>query len=956
MSTYAQLAASGSAKAVWWVEVSGLPWSFSDGSITEANKAALFTDAYTPTLTFTAGLMPLKESFSRSIELLTGKGTTGGLQLEFTDWTSDTYPSGFFTWLFGGERSNIGRGTLAEDIEIDETAWTLAAGWTLPDGGFAASQTGYCRLETIVYTVQYNEGSPTNVLDVTRSAFKSPSITHRVAPDGRYPVLTDHPTVWSGRIVTLYQTYMDGAGVLASTGGTPATARAAAKKFRGILRDVSWQQTEKEDHWSIRCDGIDTLLKRKILRGAARAPVTNTIHVWAGTPSNENPALPASYDATLAPVLWVELREMDAAAWIINAWDYVVSITAGTYSREDFVLAVNDALEAGLVDHNDSGATWTGTLDVSLDGGELKFHYRTSASARWCVVHMVMGVNLRPTATGDYWRALGIFAETDIGGEDRGLSVTVDHPAANTDYYLRIACTEAGVVVMTPWLPTKVAIGHNTQGTTSTSFAIDDDVIISSSDGVTLAKVTARTAPGAGTLGTVTVAVQGSLPGNVDSFLHHGTFDEPVEIRSIFYYRTQANLYTAVLRLLLSTGSSGFNHATYDTEAEGIGIAFPHLTPSAGANSNDSLIDVSSFIRFFTEAEAYAYSTYDFIIEPEEMLEWLIKRMAFFGGYLVVTNGQLGARRGLTPMKSGSTVTVTRKELLPGRNVTTGQAPTVDGVTYRYNYSYSREEFMREGTFLSGSTASEDAQNYHEYEDKGIRSYDDQIVSLGREVLAEFAGENWLWNFRVDRAIFVEPSEVLTMADEGYDKASNDAAIGKGAPNIDGTRGHTGTRLMVLESTADHAEQTTAIRAIQTRRNRSGFAASAWISSFTNVGAAVLTCEANVFRPAADGVDAGAFAAGDKVRIVRLNGTQTADAPTTSVQNGEVGLTIASIAGNAITLTGTLSGAYVSGTTPIALTLDKYETASQTTTAQAWCFVGDSSGDIDDGGDPAYEW
>ena len=339
------------------------------------------------------------------------------------------------------------------------------------------------------------------------------------------------------------------------------------------------------------------------------------------------------------------------------------------------------------------------------------------------------------------------------------------------------------------------------------------------------------------------------------------------------------------------------------------------------------------------------------------MLEWLVGRMAFLGGYIVVTDGQLRARRGLTPLRSASVAALTRKELMPGRSITTGDAPTTSGVTYRFRYSYRREEFMREGTFVRGSQTSDDAQHFQEYEDKGIRTTPAQVQELATEVLAEFGKENWMWSLRVDRALFLEPSDVVTFADEGYDKDTNPAAIGRGAPNLDGTRGHTGaTALMVVDATVSHDEQTTELRAIQTRNNRSGYAPSAWVASFTNVTNAVLTCVANFFRDSVDGADAAAFTAGDKVRIIRMNGTQTADAPTTSVQNGEVGLTIASISGNDITLTGTLSGGYTSGVTPIVLTLDKYETASQTAAAQAWCHAGDSSGDIDDGGDDAYQW
>jgi hypothetical protein len=143
---------------------------------------------------------------------------------------------------------------------------------------------------------------------------------------------------------------------------------------------------------------------------------------------------------------------------------------------------------------------------------------------------------------------------------------------------------------------------------------------------------------------------------------------------------------------------------------------------------------------------------------------------------------------------------------------------------------------------------------------------------------------------------------------------------------------------------------------VNVRTRRSGYSASAWIESFTNVGAAVLTVSTNCFRAAEDGADGLAFTVVDKVRILRVNPTQAGAEP--GIQTSEAGLTIASInaAGTQITLTGVLAVAWVSGVTPMVLVHDPYATANQTDAAKAWAYPGDSSGDIGDGGDPCYTW
>src|SRR3990172_5150208 len=107
MATYAALASQANARAVYWLEISGLPYAFGDGLITEANKATLFTDGYTEALTVVGALAnpPVAQTQSRSIELLAGRGQSGGLEVSLVDVETTARPDGFLTWLFGGELS-----------------------------------------------------------------------------------------------------------------------------------------------------------------------------------------------------------------------------------------------------------------------------------------------------------------------------------------------------------------------------------------------------------------------------------------------------------------------------------------------------------------------------------------------------------------------------------------------------------------------------------------------------------------------------------------------------------------------------------------------------------------------------------------------------------------------------------------------------------------------------------
>jgi hypothetical protein len=202
----------------------------------------------------------------------------------------------------------------------------------------------------------------------------------------------------------------------------------------------------------------------------------------------------------------------------------------------------------------------------------------------------------------------------------------------------------------------------------------------------------------------------------------------------------------------------------------------------------------------------------------------------------------------------------------------------------------------------------------------------------------------------------IEPGMIIKLSDEGADEATagQEHRLYRGLPSPNGTRGHSRTPLLVLEAATDYGTGITSISALQSNHKRSGYSATAWIASF-DAGRTVLTCVENFFRPDADGHDVAAFAAGDKVRVNRIN-PPFGGAAVPNID--ETGFTVASVnaVANTITLTGAISALWVSGTTPMVLQHDPYTTASQTTTAKEWCWVGDSSGDLGDGGDDCYEW
>jgi hypothetical protein len=291
---------------------------------------------------------------------------------------------------------------------------------------------------------------------------------------------------------------------------------------------------------------------------------------------------------------------------------------------------------------------------------------------------------------------------------------------------------------------------------------------------------------------------------------------------------------------------------------------------------------------------------------------------------------------------------ITKGETIEGA-VSFGQDVGIRGIRY-VTGDKERGHAVYTRTYLLGHKADQDLQIL-EHSDAGIITDAERLLRLSQNVLVEYAKEGWRYVLDVDRALLdVEPGMVVSVSDTGASDSTSFA--GRGFPNPDGTRGLTEVRMLVLDAETDWSDGVkTRLNLLHSKTKRGGYSASAWIVSHAGAPT-VLTCSANVFSPTEDGADAARFAAGDRVRVLAVNPTMA--------ENGEQTFFIASISGNAITLSGAIdtagANAHFASGEPLVLTHNKYETASQTATAQAWAHIGDSSGDIDDGGDACYEW
>lgn len=896
-----------------------------DGYITEANKATLFTDAYTPTLTAYAALESLVDSEARSIDLLTGKGSRGGFSLKVTDFRNTTYMEGYFTRLFGSQRTTIGRTRLTAGVgkSSDFTAdWDVS-----PDiGTNGLLGTWYCGLETVTGTPDH---AGNQIDNVTRSVFRSPCISHKANSAGVYPEITDHPTVWRGRIVRLFVTF-EAAGELA---GGAASARSVAHQIVGVLERVQFDG----EHWVIECASIDKLLDREACKGLPTARVQQTIVAEAGlmaTTDNVN------HDGTTAPVLHLIQWDIAASAEVL----FDVYIAPDTYSVDAFIDAVNAAIPSAL-DYD--GNSFVGQLSLSLAGDTLSVLYRSAAAGSERNMMVEFGHLTNTGSTADCWERIVVlpYETVDVTG-DEALDVTAD-----TNYEAHVDAVT--VVTVNGHQRKTIALSGGPEDSPavdfSTAYGDHNLVVIESSAGRQLASVESADT----VANTITVFFR------EPDMLHEASAESPIRVTKVVHFSSfddgvNGPLGSGVLRLLLSTGEAGFNDATYDTLPEGIGIEWPNETPTASADTTASLIDIASFERAFADAAVFCDRIVDYFWKPFRLKDWLESRLAFFGFYLTIENGTLRARQGMTILQHQIDATLTKSEMVEAA-LSFGEDAGIRGVRFVTGRTdFGGTEYTR--TFLLGSKADLDLQLL-ELRDPGVVTDDARLLLLSQNVLVEYSKEAWRYVADVDRALLdVEPGMVASVSDVG---ASDDSSFaGRGLPNPDGTRGLNAVRMLVLSADTDWEDGIrTRIELLSSKTKRGGYSASAWVSSFTNVGNAVLTCLANFFSPTADGVDASRFSVGDKVRLLQVNSPLAGDAALPDADfGGQSGLTILTISGNTITLTGTIDADWVSGTDPMVLIHDKYETGSQTATAQAWSYIGDSSGDIDDGGDTCFEW
>lgn len=925
--TYAQLRDSGVGRVVWWLEISGIPYLYSSSSLLTPGK---FSDGYTNGLTFLNLLQEPGSIVGKSIDPLSANSRDGGMSIQLVDealygGSITARLDGHFTWLFGYERSSILRTYLTADVPLH--AGGAGHNWAVADSSaFPASGKLYRGLETVSYA---SKADATHFTTVTRAVNRSEESAHRGFVFGSqtvYPEVTDHPIEWAGRIVTLFQSYM---GPDNSLAGGAAGARAAAKRFRGILREVVTEGKKV----TISCDSIDKLLDRKLVRSAPRARLTTRVnvknaHIWAGDPGD-------AADMTGAVMT---VFQWDAAG---NSESWNVGVTSGFYTPEGLVNAINLVLNPLPVGQWNARSFYGQlTLVLGADGLLVTF---TADAGTPCRTQVLFDQALREEAgsTQEYWSAMGF---DSLAGPD---GVILNDGFGTSEYSVvvprsTVVFWDFGRGEITKVL--QLAQGPDDSPASEFTTAWGQDIVVlESSVGMFYARVVDVSI--ANNTIELTHANDLGLFVMPNEDLIASTADHPVFVRRVYLQNTGPNaLKKSAMQLMLSTGLANFNDPTYDLLPEGVGAAIPNRTLTAGIANSEGFVDVEAWERFWTESEIYVQEPiFDVIIEPMSLREWLTRRVAFFNGHIIVDNGAISVRKGLGAARHESRELKFKQESGEGRRDSTHKG-YARGLHYFWEYDTLTQTFKKEAYFSFSHPRAKAEDKWLERQDYGVRATLDQIRQLASEALSELSTPGPIITVQANRLLTdIEPGKGLLFSDEGADEASQGFRAHRGLPNRYGTRGHSQTPTLVL-GVRGKPGLGMQLTLLEGAGKRGGYSPTAWIISFAAdtpaVGQCRLTCTAQRFSPTSDGADVTRFQVGEKVMLIRMS------APT-GASRGSGGHTILAINAGANTIDLQNNPAGVTSGQTLILVHQGFG-ATQPASAKVWAGIGDSSGDIED--------
>lgn len=504
---------------------------------------------------------------------------------------------------------------------------------------------------------------PTSALNAAGTAWGH---VHKVGIDGAGPEVATRPRVWKNRMVTIYAVATD------PVTGTWNDRADALNELTGTLDDYGFQ----DGAWQFSCTSIEKRLQGQLLKDQ-----------YIG-----------AYEGMYIDATTLTLAQHN----VVGAHDFItLTIAAGQYTISSLIAEINEQLDAAALTWEVSlslvGQRVMYTMNVTLLGLYQSSIFATDSEG-WRIIK-ILG-----------WPATAMGCGEDVSAA-KAITALSPERAIATMWTWRQASTlvypTAGVWVnqSTDDLPLSAGEGYIQMG--------DGDIVSQVSY-----------ASGAG-LDTFTWFTSWDLQGrpvnnatlDANAVIRYVGDDVRVPIKQVWIVK--GSLTRLLLRMLLSTGTTNYNNATYDKWPDTMGCGFP-----------GNLVDIAS-IEAFGERLGASGRLYQVIREPRSAAEYIESWMRTYGFHLIW-------RAQSNVYKLVATVPTTLAHITPvatldGSNTGNDDESVTDSgsdlvrnrITLNYNQDPATGEFMASDTYDNLSSSSEhDEPSHLKYDALGFYDYD----------------------------------------------------------------------------------------------------------------------------------------------------------------------------------------------------------------------------------------
>lgn len=441
----------------------------------------------------------------------------------------------------------------------------------------------------------------------------------------------------------------------------------------------------------------------------------------------------------------------------------------------------------------------------------------------------------------------------------------------------------------------------------------------------------------------------GSVDGSFNSVRYTVDEDVNLDVRQVLVIDTPFK--NLLLQVLLSTGTSGFNHATYDTLDENLGCAIPFSILGLGfVNEVGNLSCANTSCSAIIDGPISFHELFQ--------ADFILRRCALVWG-----SGRLNVKTWSTPTSTYATTTLTETTKATPSGTQDNQRAAVSESADFYNIVRIHHNIDADGKYHDILTLK-DAVSIRAYGERSIevkaRNSFRQVGAIGSqldELISIFAGffgytsRPWQVITRsIDFSKFESciPGTTVTLTD----KYVRDPSTGRRYNNTTATGGLSGYPGLVIgqeytygtaEAGRDGSSSTVSTFGgqvqvmISPQRTIAPYVFCAQVDDTAanagyNAGTKVLTCYAHEHSESADVADATRFVAGDEVLVVEMD-------PTTAASPLSWSDVVASQSGNTITLTTGLAG--WDTTKKYRVIYDAYGTVG--TSQKAYCYQADDA-------------